>query len=267
MTRRPRKKADSLAPPSALMLALEGRAWLEWGSLALAWRWLQKAPAGDGHPVLVLPGLAAGDTSTWPLRKFLEQRGYAAYPWELGLNFGPRRDIARGLVDRVRELHSEHGRSVSLIGWSLGGALACALAARMPRRIRQVITLGSPLQAHAHATNAWRVFELVSGYRADHPHLARIGAKPLKTPLTAILSKTDGVVNWRLSVAPPGPQRESIEVAASHLGLGVNPAVLWAIADRLSQREGEWQPFRRDGLRPLFFRDPSRVTLAELQSR
>ena len=267
MNRRPRSKPAPLAAPSALMLALEGRAWFEWGSLALAWRWLQKAPAGDGHPVLVLPGLAAGDTSTWPLRKFLEQRGYAAYPWELGLNFGPRREIARGLVDRVRELHREHGRSVSLIGWSLGGALACALAARMPRRIRQVITLGSPLQADAHATNAWRVFELVSGYRADHPHLARIGAKPLRTPLTAILSKTDGVVNWRLSMAPPGPQRESIEVAASHLGLGANPAVLWAIADRLAQPEGEWQPFRRDGLRPLFFRDPARLTLAELQSR
>ena len=267
MSRRARAKTVPLKAPSALMLALEGRAWFEWGSLAVAWPWLKKAPPGDGHPVLVLPGLAAGDASTWPLRKFLEQRGYAAYPWEQGLNFGPRREIARGLVARVRELHREHGRSVSLIGWSLGGALACALAARMPRRIRQVITLGSPLQPEPHATNAWRVFELVSGYRVDHPHLARIGAKPMRAPLTAILSKTDGVVNWRLSVAPPGPQRESIEVAASHLGLGVNPAVLWAIADRLSQPEGEWKPFRRDGLRPLFFRDPARVPLAELLSR
>ena len=59
----------------------------------------------------------------------------------------------------------------------------------------------------------------------------------------------------------------SIEVAASHLGLGANPAVLWAIADRLAQREGQWQPFQRDGLRPLFFRDPSRVPLADLVSR
>jgi pimeloyl-ACP methyl ester carboxylesterase len=229
---------------------------------------LQKAPVGDGHPVLVLPGLVAGDVSTWALRRFLQQRGYAAAPWEQGLNYGPRRDIVRGLVARVRALHEEHGRRVSLIGWSLGGALACALAARMPKRIRQVITLGSPLQAAPHATNAWRIFELVSGYRSDHPHLARIGAKPLKVPLTAILSKSDGVVNWRLSVAPPGPQRESIEVNASHFGLGANPAVLWAIADRLAQREGEWRPFQRDGAwRTLLFRDPARVPLAESISR
>jgi hypothetical protein len=80
-----------LKPPSALLLALEGRAWFEWGSLALAWNWLQKAPRGDGHPVLVLPGLVAGDSSTWALRKFLQQLGYTAYPWKLGLNYGPRR--------------------------------------------------------------------------------------------------------------------------------------------------------------------------------
>jgi pimeloyl-ACP methyl ester carboxylesterase len=268
MTRSARKPETPLEPPSRLLLAMEGRAWFEWGSLALAWPLLAKAPNGDGHPVMVLPGLVAGDTSTWPLRKFLEQRGYSAHPWELGLNFGPRREIVRGLVRRVRELHEEHGRTVSLIGWSLGGALACALAARMPKRVRQVITLGSPLQAAPHATNAWRIFEFASGYAADHPHLARIGSKPLKVPLTAILSKSDGVVNWRLSLAPPGPQRESIEVTASHFGLGANAAVLWAIADRLAQPEGQWKPFAHGGhWRPLFFRNPARVRLTELVAR
>jgi pimeloyl-ACP methyl ester carboxylesterase len=268
MTRSRARREPKLAPPSTLLLALEGRAWLEWGSLALAWPWLRQAPKGDGHPVLVLPGLVAGDASTWPLRRFLEQQGYATAPWELGLNYGPRRDIVRGLVRKVRELHEEHGRKVSLVGWSLGGALACALAARMPKRVRQVITLGSPLQAQPHATNAWRVFQLVSGYRVDDPHIARIAAKDLRVPLTAILSKSDGIVNWRLSVAPAGPQRESIEVAASHLGLGVNPAVLWAIADRLAQPDGEWRPFRRSGhWRPLFFRDPARARIADLVAR
>lgn len=254
-----------LKAPSGLLLALEGRAWLEMGSLALAWRWLQKAPPGDGHPVLVLPGLAAGDMSTWPLRKFLEQRGYATYPWELGLNLGPRREIVRGLVDRVRELHREHGRPVSLIGWSLGGALACALAARMPKRVRQLITLGSPLQAQARATNAWRVFEMVSGWSIDDPAIARIAAKPLRVPHTAILSKSDGIVNWRMSLAHDAPYAESIEVPASHFSLGVNPAVLWAIADRLAQREGAWKPFAHYGpWRGLFYRDPKRVRLADV---
>jgi pimeloyl-ACP methyl ester carboxylesterase len=168
----------------------------------------------------------------------------------------------------VRELHDEHGQRVSLIGWSLGGALACALAARMPRRVRQVITLGSPLRPIANATNARGLFELVSGYDSDHPQLTRLGSKPLRVPLTAILSRSDGVVNWRMSLAPPGPQRESIEVSASHFGLGTNPAVLWAIADRLAQREGEWCPFRHSGpWRPLFYRDASRERIGDVIRR
>jgi hypothetical protein len=37
--------------------------------------------------------------------------------------------------------------------------------------------------------------------------------------------------------------RESIEVFGSHCGLGVNPNVILAIADRLAQAEGKWAPF------------------------
>ena len=91
---------------SALLMAMEGRAVLEWASFALTWPWLKQAPRGDGHPVLVLPGLAAGDSSTKPLRHFLEHLGYAVSPWEQGPNFGPRDHVIKGLVDRVRGLET-----------------------------------------------------------------------------------------------------------------------------------------------------------------
>ena len=68
----PRRDADA-RPPSALLLALEGRAFLEWAACVAAWPLLACAARGDGHPVLVLPGLTAGDASTWPLRKFIER--------------------------------------------------------------------------------------------------------------------------------------------------------------------------------------------------
>ena len=45
---------------------------------------LSLAPAGDGHPVLVLPGLVASDVSTRALRTFLKTRGYAVCGWQLG---------------------------------------------------------------------------------------------------------------------------------------------------------------------------------------
>ncbi|MFT3805793.1 esterase/lipase family protein [Arenimonas sp.] len=256
---------ETLKPPSALLMAMEGRAIFEWASFALAWPLLKQAPRGDGHPVLVLPGLAAGDTSTRPLRHFLEHLGYAAYPWNQGPNFGPRDHVIKGLVDRVRALQKKHDRKVSLIGWSLGGAMANALALRMPERIRQVITLGSPLTGHPKGTNVWRVFELVSGFRHDDPRLMELVSGEASVPTTSIMSKTDGIVSWRMSLARESRIAENIEVSATHLGMGANPAVLWVIADRLAQAENRWKPFKPSrAWHNLLYRDPHRFRLADL---
>jgi len=257
---------QALRSPSKLLLALESRALFEWASFAVTWPWLKNAPRGDGHPVLVLPGLIAGDHSTWPMRHFLEHLGYAAYPWEQGLNFGPRDHIIKGVVDRVRTIEKKHGSKVSLIGWSMGGAMASALSLRMPERIRSVITLGSPLTGHPKGTNAWRIFELVSGFRHDDPRLMElVGGKP-SVPTTAIMSKTDGIVNWRMSLAPDERLCENIEVSATHLGMGANPAVLWAIADRLAQKQNAWKSFDRNSSawRTLLYRDPHDFRMADL---
>jgi pimeloyl-ACP methyl ester carboxylesterase len=256
---------QDLLPPSPLLMALEGRAVFEWASLALSWPILKRAPRGDGHPVLVLPGLIANDASTWPLRKFLESRGYQAYPWDEGFNRGPCDDLTGRLERRLMDIERRHGRKASLIGWSLGGAMARVLAFRMPEHVRSVITLGSPLQGHHRATNAWRVFELVSGWKADDPRLAEWLTLHPPAPSTSFMSKTDGVVNWRMSVAPESELSENIEVSATHMGMGANPIVLWAIADRLAQAEGQWRPLdRSDPLRSLLYRNPSKVRLADL---
>ena len=257
-TRAHRKPAATrhVPAPSALLLALEARAFAEWAAMLMSWPLLKRAPRGDGHPVLVLPGLVANDWSTWPLRRFLETCGYEAYPWQLGFNVGPRDHIVRGLGERVRELHKRHKRSVSIVGWSLGGAMARALACAMPEKVRSVVTLGSPLNGHPRSTNAWRVFELVSGFDADDPRLRAVLERHPKVPMTSILSRLDGVVAWPMSLVPSGALSENIEVRASHLGMGVNPAVLWAIADRLSQLEGEWRPFDRAGWRAAVYGAP-----------
>ena len=65
---------------------------------------------------------------------------------------------------------------------------------------------------------------------------------------TSIYSRTDGVVNWRTCLLRASDTAENIEIhLASHIGLGVNPAALWAIADRLAQREGQFSQFDRSG--------------------
>src|ERR1700731_4514155 len=82
--------AQTLRPPSRTLMFLEGRAIHELGAFLGALPLLSLAPRGDGHPVLVLPGLVASDTSTRPLRSFLKNRGYAVSGWRQGRQLGPR---------------------------------------------------------------------------------------------------------------------------------------------------------------------------------
>lgn len=260
----PLSLAQRLQPPSWLLLMLEGRAVLEWASWLLARPWFDLAPRGDGHPILVLPGLIASDRSTWPLRRFLELLGYAAYPWEEGYNRGPQPGLQERLLTRIETLQREHGAPVSLIGWSLGGLMARTLAWNAPQLVRSVIALGSPLQADPDATNARRVFEWATGLDADDPGLRKlIGGHP-PVPVTSILSRLDGVVHWRCSLLAEFDRAENIEVPASHLGMGVNPLVLWAIADRLAQHPDRWFPFSHHGWRKLLYRNPGHSNLEDL---
>lgn len=248
-------------PPSRLLMMAESRAFWETGASVAMWPWLNLAPAGDGHPVLVLPGLGASDSSTRLLRRYLAERGYDVHGWGQGRNFGPRSGVEDSMVRRLYKLSDEHGRRVSLVGWSLGGVYARLLASRHAERVRGVISLGSPLRGDVRATNAWRFYEMVSGRRAggasDPARRARVLPTP-PVPSTSIYSRTDGVVAWQCSLAEPGPQTENIEVLASHMGMGSHPAVLYAVADRLAQAEGQWKPFSGQLMGPLVYPKPAR---------
>jgi pimeloyl-ACP methyl ester carboxylesterase len=249
---------DPSRPPSRLLLALEVRAIWELQTFFAAYPLLRRAPHGDGHPVLVLPGLAASDVSTQPLRTYLGAQGYAAHGWKQGPNRGPRSGVEAGIDARLAELALHYNRKVSLIGWSLGGVLAREAARRSPALVRQVITLGSPFANEPRASNAWRLYEALSGRRVDDwPHREAMKLPP-PVPSTAIYTRSDGIVAWQGCREQESATTENIEVEGSHSGLGYNPAVLYAIADRLALPEGEWRPFDRNGLRSLLYFDPQR---------
>jgi hypothetical protein len=244
---------DPAAPPSRHLLLLETRAFWEMGAYLAAYPLLRLGPAGDGHPVLVLPGMGASDTSTRPLRSFLKDRGYSAHGWKLGPNHGPRPGVEHKMAERLSELADRHGQKVSLIGWSLGGIYARELAKMQPHHVRSVITLGTGFTGNLNATNASRFYEFVSGEKVGAtPFHRQLGVNP-EVPTTSIWSRTDGVVAWQCSVLDEGPLAENIEVRASHIGMGANPSVLLAIADRMAQPQGRWKAFDKSGLRRLVY--------------
>ena len=128
--------------------------------------------------------------------------------------------------------------SALLIGWSLGGIYAREVAKALPHLVRGVITLGTPFTGHPRATTAWRLYELAAGHKIEtHPRRGRLHEAP-PVPTTSVYSRSDGVVAWQCSVqdarCSAHGEVENIEVVASHFGLGMNPAALYAIADRLA---------------------------------
>lgn len=250
--------AHSFRPPSKILMLLEGRrALIEFGAFLNVLPLLHLAPKGDGHPVLVIPGLMAGDDSTLPLRKFLEGRGYAVKGWGLGLNRGLREGVRDRMLECVHKLSHLHNRKISIVGWSLGGIYARELAKIAPDQVRSVISLGSPFGGSPKSTNAWQVYELASGQSVDDDYKVVVSVAPA-VPTTAIYSRTDGICAWQGCVQKASARSESIEVEGSHCGLAVNPAAVYAIADRLAQPEGAWTPFDRSGWRSLVFADPAR---------
>lgn len=234
-------------PPSRLFAFAEPRALLELAAFYAVRPYLSNLPQGDGHPVLVLPGFLASDSSTAPLRKLLKQLGYDARGWGMGRNVRIDAPRVHEMESMLLRIYRETGRKVSIVGWSLGGVFARELAKAHPEAVRLVISLGSPISDDRRHSNAARLFEYLNGRDPEPIRQGRFvdlhRAPPV--PTTSILTKSDGVVHWRGSVQKrcAHPHTENIEVLASHCGLGFNPSAVIAIVDRLQQPEGEWKPF------------------------
>ena len=64
-----------LRPPSLFLMLAEARSLFELNSSLLLSPLLLRAPKGDGHPVLALPGFLASDLSMVPMRRYLKELG------------------------------------------------------------------------------------------------------------------------------------------------------------------------------------------------
>lgn len=193
-------------------------------------RALKAAPRGTG-PVMVLPGFGTTDRSTAPLRRWLRGLGYDAVGWGLGTNRGQLDAVLPALGDRLGELGPE---PVALVGWSWGGVLARGLGRSTPRRVAQIITLGTPIQGGIGNT----VFggRATPKERDESARQSRVReARPLTVPATSIYTRRDGVVAWQCSIDPVDGRTDHIEVKSTHAGLGMSPEVWLLIAERLAR--------------------------------
>lgn len=248
--------------PSRVFTALEARAVAERVSMPLAAPVFDRLPRGDRHDVLVLPGFMADDRSTDPLREVLEQLGYRTRGWGLGTNLGPTHKITTGLLELFASM-AAGGRRVSIVGWSLGGIFGREIARLAPDSVRQVITLGSPIHMNdgdrTAPSDLWETVQHMHDAEFIEHRVPERDRPPLPVPTTSVYTRTDGIVHWSSCLIERGPQAENVGVYGSHCGLGFNPAAVMVVADRLSQPDRQWQPFKPPMLaRPLFPRPANR---------
>jgi hypothetical protein len=210
-------------------------------------------PQGDGAPVLVLPGFTTDDAATAVLRRSVSNHGFWVAPWGLGRNLGPTREIVDGMRARLQEIATSHERPISLVGVSLGGVYARALAREFPHHVGQVVSLGSPYRLlSTDRTSVDAIWAYLSRYHERDLSLfdADEDARPpLHVPATSIYTRSDGIVPWeacidRTGVDASNPRAENIEVYGTHTGMGVNAAALYALIDRLVHVGSPWERFQ-----------------------
>lgn len=226
---------DPIRPPSRRASLLEGLTAFEPARFAANSLRVARQPRGDGRAVVVLPGFGAGDGSTAPMRGYLRSLGYDALGWGLGRNGGDVQALTVAMLGRVDRLAERAGTKVPLIGWSLGGVIAREVARERPDLVEQVITFGSPVVGGPKYTRVGEV------YRRRGANLDQIEAivdqrnrRPITVPVTAIYTRTDGIVAWRACIDRLSPDVEHVEVRTTHLGLGVHHEVFIEVASRLA---------------------------------
>jgi hypothetical protein len=235
-------------PPPAMLLVLEPLRAMSDYLAGLAHPSIP-LPRGDGHPVLIFPGLGASGCATESMRERLRALDYDIHDWEQGVNQWPEDDFDGFLVllsEQLKQIYALGHRPVSLIGWSLGGLYARELAKTHPELVRQVITLATPFADQPNSTHAGWLFTLLNGGVSpmDEALLRRLSTDP-KVPCTSIYSSSDGIVGWEGCVGKESEHHRNIEVEnISHWGMLHNPEVLRVVARLLAEpRHGAFRTF------------------------
>ncbi|TDG15269.1 alpha/beta hydrolase [Seongchinamella unica] len=253
--------ADLRPPRLRHSISELGRVALEAGASALCKGIFKTLPDGDGHTVMTIPGFMGADGSTGMLRQFLKDRGYRAIPWGLGRNASEARASTmdefmahRARVEDKIAARIEHefiatGRKLTLIGWSLGGLYAVALAHRYPQWIRQVVTLGTPF-GDPRGTALYSVMARVNQRTPESESEEALrhwvdytySGGELRVPILTLYSESDGIVGKGIARCEAEPRYvTNMAVMASHVGFPFNPLVFAVIANHLVSPDRRWR--------------------------
>ncbi len=209
---------------------------------------------GDGAPVLLVPGFLAGDVSLGVMAQWLDRIGYRPCRAGIRANVDCTSRALERLEAQLERFAERHGREVTIVGQSRGGALARIMAVRRPELVTGIVCLGAPmidpLAVHPFVRAQVEAVAVLGtlGVRGLFSHACRFGtccrqaridataAWPQHVAFTSVYSRSDGIVDWRSCL---DPRARHVEVRSSHMGMGVNAAVYQVVAEALAVGRAE----------------------------
>jgi len=212
--------------------------------------WGYGIPHGDGSAVVLVPGFLGTDLYLTQFAIWLRRIGYKAFYSGIPLNADcPNLLIRRNLNEAIQQANKYTKGKIHLIGHSLGGSLARAAAAQIPERVASVITLAAPIRGIGARASVMTAADLVRKQILERHgrgvlpncYTARCtceffeslrGEFPKGIRQTAIYTKTDGILDWR--VCQTGNPRVDVEVSSTHVGMVFSPLVYEVVARKLA---------------------------------
>lgn len=207
-------------------------------------------PQGDGSAVVLIPGFMGTDHYLYEMYYWLKRIGYRPYMSKIGVNADCLNLLIGKLSSTINQAHDETGKKVHLIGHSLGGVLARSTTVRHPKWVESVTTLGSPFRGISSHPYVLEMGDRVRSrivrkkkYVETQPDCYTafcdceavtnmMSIFPDSVHQTAIYTKTDGIVDWKVCVTQT--PANNFEVMGTHVGLVFNASVYHIVATRLA---------------------------------
>lgn len=212
-------------------------------------RW-PAAPAGDGRPVMLIPGFMAGDFSLTRMALWLRTGGFVLARSGIRWNSGCLEATVEAVTRRLEVAVERTGHKALVVGQSRGGCIGRCLAVLRPDLVDTLVTLGSPLLDQlAVKLHVWPsiltvgtlgtfgvpgMFSIrcLAGDCCARTRAALTAPFPRDIRFVSIYSRSDEVVRWEGCLDAAATQ---VEVDVSHLGMGMAREVWLAMTDALGE--------------------------------
>lgn len=203
----------------------------------------------NSRPVLVIPGFMANDHATLILRAALLSSGFSPYAWNKGTNVIASNKLLEELNFELTKIYERHSSPVTIIGWSMGGFYARALAQMSPDKVNSVITLGTPFKQEINLEEMREKYSKIGinidDYPIDQKYLDLMKILPI-VPFTSLYSRADMIAPFEASLERETDITENVEVMTGHFGMVCDPEALRVIIDRCLQIKETWTKYNPD---------------------